>query len=63
MELSDLGGDLVVQVSDDGISGADPRGGSGLRGLADRVAALGGRLDVESPPGTGTTVSAIIPLS
>ena len=62
VELSEVDGELVVQVSDDGIGGADPRDGSGLRGLADRVAALGGRLDVESPAGTGTTVSAIIPL-
>jgi hypothetical protein len=43
-------------------SGADPAGGSGLRGLDDRVAALEGSLEVESPPGGGTTVHAVIPL-
>jgi signal transduction histidine kinase len=54
-------GSVVVQVSDDGIGGADAAGGSGLRGLADRVEALGGRLDVTSPPGGGTTLRAEIP--
>jgi signal transduction histidine kinase len=53
--------DLQVRISDDGVGGADPRNGSGLRGLADRVAALDGRLEVESPPGRGTTVEALIP--
>ena len=42
---------LVVEVADDGVGGADAADGSGLRGLADRVEALGGRLAVESPPG------------
>ena len=51
-----------VEVSDDGIGGADPASGSGLRGLADRVAALGGSLDVASPPGAGTTLVAEIPV-
>ena len=46
---------------DDGIGGADPAPGTGLRGLADRVAALDGRLEVDSPPGRGTTVRARIP--
>ena len=46
---------------DDGVGGADPAAGSGLRGLADRVAALDGRLEVESPTGRGTTVRAVIP--
>jgi signal transduction histidine kinase len=54
-------GQLVVEVADDGVGGADKTGGSGLRGLADRVGALGGRLDVDSPPGCGTTVRARIP--
>ena len=54
-------GRVVVEVSDDGVGGADPEKGSGLRGLADRVAALNGRLDVQSEPGHGTTVRAIIP--
>jgi PAS domain S-box-containing protein len=51
-----------VEVTDDGVGGADPRRGSGLSGLADRVASLSGRLDVESPPGVGTRVRAEIPL-
>jgi signal transduction histidine kinase len=55
--------DLVrVVVVDDGVGGANPVGGSGLRGLSDRVEALGGRLQVVSPPGSGTRVSAEIPL-
>ena len=48
-------------VADDGIGGADPRG-SGLRGLADRVEALGGSLQVESPAGAGTVVTVAVPL-
>jgi signal transduction histidine kinase len=54
-------GRAVVEVSDDGVGGADPARGSGLRGLADRVEALGGRLAVESPPGEGTRLRAEIP--
>ncbi len=54
-------GHLVVEVEDDGKGGADPAQGSGLRGLADRVAALDGRLDVVSPPGSGTLVRAVLP--
>jgi PAS domain S-box-containing protein len=50
-----------VEVADDGVGGADPSGGSGLRGLADRVEALDGRLGVESVPGAGTRVWAEIP--
>jgi signal transduction histidine kinase len=52
---------VLVQVTDDGVGGADPAGGSGLRGLADRLTALDGRLDVESPRGGGTTIRAQIP--
>jgi signal transduction histidine kinase len=55
-------GRLTVLVSDEGIGGADPARGSGLRGLADRVEALGGRLTVASPPSGGTAVLAEIPL-
>jgi signal transduction histidine kinase len=51
-----------VEVSDDGVGGADPMRGSGLRGLADRVAALDGTLEVESTAGRGTTIRADIPL-
>ena len=52
---------LIVDVTDDGIGGADPARGSGLNGLADRVAALGGVLQVNSPPGGGTRVRAQLP--
>jgi signal transduction histidine kinase len=53
---------VVVAILDDGAGGASPERGSGLRGLADRVQALGGQLRVESPPGAGTRVSAEITL-
>ena len=52
---------LTVEVADDGIGGATTAGGSGLRGLADRVEALGGRFTVSSPPGRGTTLQADLP--
>ncbi|MGH3003304.1 MAG: sensor histidine kinase [Gaiellaceae bacterium] len=52
---------LIVEVVDDGVGGAASGGGSGLRGLADRVEALGGRLSVSSPPGSGTVLRAEIP--
>jgi signal transduction histidine kinase len=55
-------GRLVVAVRDDGVGGADPGSGTGLRGLADRIAVLEGRLHVDSPPGRGTTVTARIPV-
>ena len=51
-----------VEVADDGVGGADPGRGSGLRGLADRVASLNGKLSIDSPPGAGTRVRAEIPL-
>jgi hypothetical protein len=54
---------LVVEVADDGAGGADPAGGSGLHGLADRVEALGGRLGIDSPPGHGTRITAQLPLA
>jgi signal transduction histidine kinase len=54
-------GHVLVEIVDDGIGGADPSRGSGIRGLADRVEALDGRLDVESPPGAGTRIRAEIP--
>jgi signal transduction histidine kinase len=54
------GGQVNVEVSDDGVGGADP-GGPGLSGLADRVAAHGGRLRVVSPRGSGTRVRADVP--
>jgi len=52
----------VIEIADDGVGGADDALGSGLRGLADRVEALDGRLRVSSPPGAGTTVTAELPL-
>jgi signal transduction histidine kinase len=52
---------LVVEVADDGVGGADPARGSGLRGLADRVAAIDGRLTVTSPQGGPTVVRAELP--
>jgi signal transduction histidine kinase len=54
-------GDALVEVADDGVGGAEASAGSGLSGLADRVAALDGRLEVESSPGIGTIVRAAIP--
>ena len=54
---------LVVEVSDDGAGGADLTGGTGLSGLADRVAALDGELTFASPAGDGTTVNVEIPLA
>jgi PAS domain S-box-containing protein len=53
---------VEVTVADDGRGGADLAAGTGIRGLADRVESLGGRLDVESPPGAGTTICARLPL-
>lgn len=52
---------LVVEIRDDGVGGADIRAGSGLRGLADRVEAVGGTIRVWSPPGRGTRIRAEIP--
>jgi signal transduction histidine kinase len=54
-------GRVVVEVEDDGVGGADPERGTGLRGLADRLAVLEGRLEVDSPAGEGTTIVARIP--
>jgi signal transduction histidine kinase len=54
---------LAVHVRDDGVGGARPGGGSGLIGLADRLAALDGKLRVESPVDGGTLVAADIPVS
>jgi signal transduction histidine kinase len=53
----------VLEVSDDGIGGADSAGGSGLRGLSDRVGAIGGRLHVTSPAGGGTSLRAELPVA
>jgi signal transduction histidine kinase len=58
----EFSGELVtVLIADDGTGGADPAMGSGLRGIADRIDALGGRLVVDSPTGIGTRLVAQIP--
>ena len=62
VRVAAIDGSLVIEVADDGVGAADPETGSGLRGMADRVAALDGRLRVESPPSGGTRVVAEIPL-
>ena len=59
--IRDVTSGLNVEVSDDGIGGAQAGAGSGLRGLADRVAALDGALAVDSPPGRGTRIVAHLP--
>jgi signal transduction histidine kinase len=60
--VSRASGHVVVEVTDDGVGGAD-EAGSGLRGLADRVAVLGGKLRVTSPPAGGTRLRAEIPVA
>jgi hypothetical protein len=61
IDVRDEDGDVRASISDDGAGGAAPSAGTGLRGLADRVEALGGRLTVSSAPGDGTTVVATVP--
>jgi len=61
IEVRRQGGEVVVVVSDDGKGGATVAGGTGLRGLIDRLAVLDGRLEVTSPPGEGTRLVAHIP--
>jgi signal transduction histidine kinase len=61
VDVARSNGGLVVEIVDDGVGGADPERGSGLRGLADRVEALAGGLRVWTPPGEGTRVRAEIP--
>ena len=61
VEVSRTDGQVVVEIVDDGVGGADSERGTGLRGLADRVEALGGRLRVWSPHEGGTRVRAEIP--
>jgi signal transduction histidine kinase len=61
---ADCRGDMLhVEVGDDGVGGADASRGTGIRGLQDRVAALGGRVTIDSPPGRGTIVIAEIPIA
>jgi signal transduction histidine kinase len=54
--------ELAVEVTDDGIGGADPGGGSGLTGLSDRVDSLDGQLTLTSTPDSGTTVRIVLPV-
>jgi signal transduction histidine kinase len=61
VSVADTDGGVLVDVDDDGVGGADPARGSGLRGLADRVHALDGELTVDSPLGRGTHLHAAIP--
>src|SRR6516162_6507968 len=61
IRIEHANGRLTVMVTDDGIGGADPSRSSGLQGLADRIEALGGSLAVDSPPGSGTRVTAELP--
>ena len=61
VRVSDADGTALVEVADDGVGSADLRRGSGLRGLRDRVEALGGELGVTSPEGGGTTLTARLP--
>jgi signal transduction histidine kinase len=63
VEVRALGDRLLIAVSDDGVGGADQGAGSGLLGLEDRVAALGGRLHIESQVGRGTSVRADVPIA
>ena len=62
VSVTRLNGHAVVEVADDGIGGADPDRGSGLRGLVDRVSALDGRMLLDSPAGSGTRLRAEIPV-
>ena len=63
LSVSERAGRLFVEVADDGVGGAVIGSGTGLRGLADRVEALGGTLRLESPPGDGTRLVAELPLA
>jgi len=62
VRVSPVDSRLNVEVTDDGIGGAELSRGSGLNGLADRIETLGGALQIESPPGRGTRLAAEIPL-
>jgi signal transduction histidine kinase len=60
--VGDRGDRLTVEVSDDGRGGADPDKGAGLRALSQRITAVGGRVEIDSPPGGGTSVRTELPL-
>jgi signal transduction histidine kinase len=61
VRLAQFEGSLIVEVRDDGLGGASAGRGAGLRGLADRVDVLGGRLRIDSPQGRGTHLVAELP--
>ena len=61
LRIARRNGHLRIELRDDGVGGADAGGGTGLRGLRDRVEALGGRLIVHSPPRGGTRIIAELP--
>jgi PAS domain S-box-containing protein len=61
VDVREAGDEVEVVVRDDGCGGADPVAGTGLRGIADRIAALGGTVDVASPAGEGTVIRARVP--
>jgi signal transduction histidine kinase len=61
VRVSHRNGTAVIEIADDGVGGADETAGTGLQGLADRVAALDGTLRILSPPGAGTVVTAELP--
>jgi signal transduction histidine kinase len=63
VRIQEQEGRLQLQVSDNGCGGADPKAGSGLIGLVDRIAALDGSLTVDSPVGRGTTLTVELPLA
>ena len=56
-------GALRLEIADDGVGGAEFSGGTGLLGLKDRVEALGGRIDLHSPRGGGTTLRVLLPVN
>jgi len=62
IHLSQTAVGIAIEIADDGVGGADATAGTGLRGLADRVEALDGRLRVGTAPGGGTCVRAEIPV-
>jgi signal transduction histidine kinase len=62
LSLTTSDGRLLLSIRDDGVGGADPRRGTGLIGLTDRVEALGGVIDIESAPGAGTSLVVTLPL-
>ena len=62
MRIRRAGDSVELEVADDGRGGADRAGGSGLRGLEDRLSTVGGELELDSPPGRGTRLRVRVPL-